>query len=111
MADFEMKQGRTYKPEFTITFDDKIPTEKDVKYIHFLFRNVMKTFPSEDVALVNGNFVVNLSSKDTLSIPPFQDYPIECIVVFPKGEIKDIEIEEKFSMLSTAFNEEVFRDA
>lgn len=112
MADKIFKQGCTYKPKLKISIKDeeKILTNEDIKKVDFLFGNVMKTYPSEDVQYKDEYYVINLSSKDTLSIPAGREYNIEVIVTFRQGEKKPVDIDKTFEMESTGFPEEVFRD-
>lgn len=112
MVDYVFKQGCTYNPKFTITIGDKVPTPEDVSKIHFLFRNVMKTFPdSEDVDYKDGKFIVHLRSSDTLNIPASCECEINVLVKFPRGEIKPVKIEAgTFIMEPAPFPREVYLD-
>lgn len=112
MVDYVFEQGCTYKPKFTITIDDKVPTPEDVSKIYFLFGNVMKTFPdSKDVEYKDGQFVVHLRSKDTLDIPACCERKVEVLIKFPLGEIKPVKIEAgTFTMKPAPFPSEVYLD-
>lgn len=112
MSDFVFEQGCTYNPKFTITINDKVPTSEDVYKIHFLFRNVMKTFPNnEEVEYKDGRFIVHLRSQDTLDIPAGCEHKINVLVKFPRGEIKPVKIEAgTFTMEPAPFPREVYLD-
>lgn len=112
MADFKMEQGCTYKPRLSIEIEDKnkLFTNEDVAKVKIVFGNLLKVYPSDDVKYEDGEYIINLTSRDTLNIPAGREYKIKAIAFFRQGEKKPVDIAETFEMIPTGLPSEVLYD-
>ena len=89
MADFKLSQGVSYNiPIKPKTEQGEYILAGDIVKIDFAFGNVLKTYPSEDIQYKNDAFVVQLSRKDTLSIPLGVEKHLQADIYFKDGNNK-----------------------
>jgi len=88
---FELYQGDSYKLPVKVQIGDKVIVDTDVSKVEFLFGNVLKTYPDNGVTYKDNNFIIDLSSKNTASIPSGIEKHLQAKVYFKSDDTKHTE--------------------
>lgn len=88
---FELYQGSSYKLPIEVKIGETIITDTDVSKVEFLFSHVLKTYPDNGVTYKDNTFIVDLTSKNTASIPAGIEKHLQAKVHFKSGDTKHTE--------------------